>query len=96
MVRRKGWRKQKANSGAVLYFVPVGEERPREDSRRGNPTGDDGMAALLASKDQTIAALEGHVSTLQGTIEEMQRELALWRASGWWRRRLRRAAWRRD
>lgn len=90
MVRRKGWRKQRANSGAVLYFIPKGEEAPREGNPKGNPTGDDPMAALLASKDQTIAALQGHVTDLRETVERLTRELDGWRGAGLLRR-LRRA-----
>jgi hypothetical protein len=52
------------------------------------------MAALAAAKDQTITALQEHVATLAPRVAEQERELALWRASGWWERRRMRRAWR--
>jgi hypothetical protein len=91
MVRRKGWRKQKANSGATLYFVPVGEEQPREANQTASPSGDDGMTALLASKDQTIGALQGHLADLRVRVDRLEQELDGWRNAGLLRRM--RRAW---
>jgi hypothetical protein len=92
MVRRKPWPKQKSNAGHVLYFVPIDDQQPKEGNHKGDPIGDDTVAALLASKDQTITALQGHVTDLREAIDRLQRELDGWRSVGLIRR-LRRA-WR--
>jgi hypothetical protein len=78
--------------------------RPNDDPTDTAPD----LSAIVSAKDEVIRAHEGHIASLrdaltkaetradaaEAQVDELQRCLDRWRAAGWWRRRLRRAAWR--